>query len=244
MAIDIYESLASLHAKLDQLLARLPVPRTTGIAPVTYFRDAALWSAALAEKPALAMINPDNGPGTAASSTYVQQTAAAQSLGVPVYGYTHTRYGVRPVAEVKADIDKHIAWYGVRGIFIDTTSNKPEHVAYYRELCDHVHAKGAKVILNPGTQCLEEHAAMADFVMCSEGDVPTYKARVPRPWESKYPGKLYHAVHGCPAADMPSVVALAKQRGAGLLYVTDDVMPNPWNVLPTYWAAFCASVRS
>lgn len=254
MAVDIYTELIALHARcadLEDRVAKLEAKLAPGTkaAPITYFRPDKLapdgrnaWDAVIAKKPALAMINPGSGPGLTPSGSYTTLVAKAQAAGVPIFGYTHSKYGLRPATEVKADIDNHISWYGCEGIFIDTTSNKAEHVAYYLDLCNYVHSKGRKVVLNTGTQCLEEHAKMADYLMCSEGDVPTYRARVARSWEVNYPGKLWHAVHGCSAADMPGIVALAKQRKAGLLYVTPDVMPNPWDTLPPNWDALCQEI--
>jgi hypothetical protein len=241
MAVNIYDELAALSARIAKLEA-LHAPKTRA-APVTYFRPGAAWTVALSTKPALTMINPGSGPGTTVSGSYQTQVKAAQAAGVPVYGYVHSKgaagYGTRPIAEIKFDVDMHCTWYGVDGIFIDCTSNKLEHVPYYAELCAYVHAKGRKAILNPGTQSLEEHAKMADYVMISEGTVDTYRARVARSWEANYKN-LWHCVHSCPEADMPAVVALAKSRGAGLLYVTDDLMPNPYDTLCTYWSSLCA----
>lgn len=247
MAINIYDALEALSARVAKLEA-LHAPKTL-VAPVSYFRADKLtadgknaWDQVIAAQPALAMINPGSGPGLSPSSSYTLLVAKAQAAGVPIYGYTHTKYGARPVADVMADVRNHKLWYGVRGIFVDTTSNKPEHVAYYQGLCDSIHALGLKVILNPGTQCLEQHAQMADYVMCSEGDLATFRARVPRPWEANYAAKLWYCVHSVPAADMPSVVAKAKDLKAGLLYVTPDLMPNPYDTLSAYWTGLCAEV--
>jgi hypothetical protein len=45
-------------------------------------------------------------------------------------------------------------------------------------------------------------------------------------------------------ADMLSHLDLAVQRNAGGIYVTDDVLPNPWNRLPTYWSALVDAVAA
>jgi len=37
---------------------------------------------------------------------------------------------------------------------------------------------------------------------------------------------------------------LAVQRNIGLVYVTDDVMPNPWDKLPTYWQEKVKYIKS
>lgn len=245
MAVNIYDELAALSARVTKLEA-LTAPKTK-VAPVTYFRPGPAWTAALSTKPALTMINPGSGPGTTMSTSYQVQVKASQAAGVPVYGYIHSKgtagYGTRPLSEIKFDVDMHINWYALDGIFVDTVSNKPEHVPYYREICDYVRSKGRKVVLNTGTQTVEEHAQMADYVMVSEGSVATYRARVARPWEASY-SNLWHVVHSCPEADMPAVVALAKSRGAGLLYVTDDLMPNPYDTLATYWSRLCTAVAA
>jgi hypothetical protein len=248
VAVNIYDELAALSARVTKLEAQL-APKTR-LAPVTYFRpDKAgtdgsnSWDAVIAARPALALINPGNGPGPAASTSYPPLVAKAQTAGVPVYGYVYTEYGARPLAAVKADILNHISWYSVAGIFLDETSNKPEHVAYYADLCAFVHSKGRKVVLNTGTQCLEDHAKMADYVMCSEGDLATYKARVPRAWEAAYGPKLWHCVHSVPVAELPAVVALAKSRGAGLLFVTERTLAvGCYRALPEYWSQLCALV--
>jgi hypothetical protein len=257
-AVNIYDELLSLRSAVDGLndsvgalasrLAALEAaarPRLR-VAPVTYVYPGAKWDGFLAEKPALTQINPASGPGTAVSAAYVAQVALCRAARVPVLGYVHTKYSLRPIAEVKADIDKYSLWYGVVDIFIDTTSNKLEHLQYYVELCDYVHSKGGRVALNPGTKTIEQHAQIADWVMVCETDLATFKLQVRPSWEAKpeYAGKLWTVVHSCPAADMPYVVAEAKRRHAGLVYVTDDLMANPYDKLPTYWAALCDEVEA
>lgn len=239
MAVNIYDELARAHARIDALEGRSG-PK---LAPVTYFYPGVRWDTTLAKNPALTIINPGSGPGTIMNSAYHTQVAKCRAAGVSVIGYVHTKYSLRPAAEVKTDIDRHFAWYGVDGIFIDTTSNKLEHVAYYADLAAHIRAKGGIVVLNPGTSTLEAHARIADHVMVSETDAATYRQQTRPAWEAKFPAsKFWHCVHTCPAAEMPEIVALAKARNAGLLYVTDDVMANPYNVLPTYFDALVAAL--
>lgn len=37
------------------------------------------------------------------------------------------------------------------------------------------------------------------------------------------------------AADMRAAIDLAIQRNIGFVYLTDDVLPNPWDTLPSFW---------
>lgn len=236
---------AALSLRLAALEAAPPVtvPKMR-IGAVSYFRTLASWDAIIAAKVAVAMINPGSGPGPAPDSLYVGMVPKCRAAGVPVYGYVHTKYGVRPAAEVKADILNHKAWYGIDGIFVDTTSTDRAYLPYYADLCAFIHAQGLKVALNPGSSGPEEHAQMADYVMVAENYWSNYKAQTRPAWESKpaYAGKLWHVIHTCPAAEMPAAVAMAKQKHAGLVYITDDLMPNPYNVLPTYFQGLVAAV--
>ena len=34
---------------------------------------------------------------------------------------------------------------------------------------------------------------------------------------------------------MNTAIELVVARNAGTIYVTDDVLPNPWDTLATYW---------
>ena len=41
---------------------------------------------------------------------------------------------------------------------------------------------------------------------------------------------------------MTQAVDRAVTRRSGWVYVTDDVLPNPWDTLPPYWNAFVSRV--
>ncbi len=242
MAVNIYDELTALAARIAKL-EELLKPRLRVAVP-SYFRPGASWDQMLANRPAVTVINPASGPGTTPSTTYPAQVAKAHAVGAKVLGYVHTRYSARPIAEVKLDVDRHQSWYGVSGIFVDTTSVDPLHAAYYEDLCAYIRAKGLFVCLNPGTRCPERLAQIADAVMVIETDLARYKTHTHAAWEAKleYAGKLWHCVHSCPEAEMPWVVAEAKRRGAGLLDCTHDLMPNPYDGLPVYWSALCEQV--
>ncbi len=256
LAVNIYDELAELRRDRDALGAQYEslIQRVSAleaatahklfIGAVSYFYPGPKWDGLLSEKPRLVVINPANGPGAAINAAYAAQVGRAKAAGSAVYGYVHTKYGARPAAEVKLDIDRHVNWYGVQGIFVDTVSVDPVLLPYYADIAGHARGRGCTVAFNPGTRCLEQHAQMADYVMCSESDAATYRARTAAPWEALYAARMWHVVHSCPAADMPAVVALARTRAVGLLWVTDDVMPNPYDTLPSYFTAFGAAVRS
>ena len=92
---------------------------------------------------------------------------------------------------------------------------------------------GCKVVLNCGTKTYEGLAKICDWLCVVETDALNYGLLARPAWEANY-GNLWHMVHTCAVADMPRIVALAKQRKAGLITVTSDVMPNPYDTLPAY----------
>jgi hypothetical protein len=64
-------------------------------------------------------------------------------------------------------------------------------------------------------------------------------------WTTTDPMKIWHIVYGAPdVATMAQATALSKTRGAGYIYVTDDVLSNPYDTLPPpdYWAAELATM--
>lgn len=253
MAVNVYDELLALGARLTAAEAKaaalearvlkletppVVVPPQSKLGLVSYFRSTTLWDKVAAVKPALAMINPGSGPGPGADSLYAATVVPkCKAAGVPVFGYVHSKgptgYGTRPLADVKADILNHIAWYKVDGIFVDTTSNDPAFLAYYTDICTFVHGKGLKVVLNCGTKTYEGLAKICDYLCVVETDAMSYETLARPAWEAGY-SNLWHMVHSCAATDMPRIVALAKQRKAGLITVTNDVMPNPYDTLPTY----------
>jgi hypothetical protein len=70
--------------------------------------------------------------------------------------------------------------------------------------------------------------------MTFEQSYDTYmNSYVPNPgWTPKDPRKLWHIIYGVPEADAGKVAALALKRGAGLIHITNDLLPNPYDTLP------------
>jgi hypothetical protein len=222
------------------------------LAVPSYFYPGPRWTKLEGGAPTveLAIINPDSGPAAAANPDYVAQTAQSQAAGLTVLGYVYTDYGARPAADVKAEVDAYYGWYGVDGIFFDEAFNSDcTKRTYYREIYNHVKAKTGKrvVVINPGARTQECYALIADdlIIVNFESEYAAYPAwQLPdTAWERHYPPtRFWHLVHTTAEADMPNAIRLSKQRNAGYVYVTPDVMDNPWNELPPdpYWSALLA----
>lgn len=207
-------------------------------------------TAAADDVPITAIMNPFNGPGNAKDNNYVAAVDAFRAAGGRVIGYIYSSYGARPLAQVTADIDKYRTWYGIDGIFVDEMANTgpAQRLDYYRSIYNYV--KGVdpawEVMGNPGTTTIEQYATWptADRFMVFENVGANYPAYVPSAWNANYDDeKFVHLVHTeASSTNMQAYLNLAVGRNTRGIYVTDDVMNNPWDTLPSYWEAEVAAV--
>jgi hypothetical protein len=147
------------------------------------------------------------------------------------------------LAQVTADIDKYKTWYGIDGIFVDEMANTgpAQRLDYYKSIYNHVKEVDPEweVMGNPGTHTIEQYAAWptADRFMVFENVGSAYPDYEPSAWNADYASdKFVHLVHTeASVENMAAFLELAVERNTGGIYVTDDVMNNPWDTLPTYW---------
>jgi hypothetical protein len=213
-----------------------------GIAVPAYFYPGSLWTAAIGAAPrtTLMIMNPNSGPSTIKDANYASAVAKAQAAGVKVLGYVATNYGNRPVVDVKNEINAYKSWYGVDGIFLDEVHYDAAYLPYYKTLATYIRAaKGGFVMLNPGMVPAEGYVKLADTTVVFEDSYADYVGWVPPSWMYKYPaGKLTHLVYkAADATQLTNAINLSRSRNAGMIYITNDVLNNPWDTLPTYWTS-------
>lgn len=219
-----------------------PTPNNTNyqstIVPA-YFYPGSTWNQLITTGNSgdVAIINPSNGPGTAKDSQYQSVVQQSVAKGMIIAGYVYTGYGTRDAAVVKSDIDKFYTWYGINAIFLDETSNSASGLPYYQSLFDYIKQRSGLVIINPGTTTIEGYMNVCDVAMIFENTYANYVGASFPSWVTNYPSNRFvHLVYGTPQASMSQAINLSKQRNAGYVYVTDDVLPNPWDTLPPYWS--------
>ncbi len=205
---------------------------------------------AAATVPVIAIANVANGPGASRRDDYQRVITRVRENGGRVVGYVHTTYGRRPTAEVVDDIDRWSTLYPLDGIFVDEMTNDGTSpgLQYYRDLREHVRTLHPDwlVIGNPGTGTRESYLTTptADLLVTFEHHTG-YPAFAPDPWTRRHAAESFgHLCYGVsPAATMAQYLNLARPRGAGWIYVTDDALPNPWDRLPAYWEEEVTLVR-
>ncbi|KAF7164134.1 hypothetical protein CNMCM5623_008824 [Aspergillus felis] len=223
--------------------------------------DPGAWDRMIAypsDKVSVLVANVLNGPDTTVNEDWAKVIDRAHTSGKRILGYVRTGYLGQSqqafetrlgstdladwVSQIQTDVD---LWYQlypgkIGGIFFDEGWNDcgPDNLYadLYRFITDATKRKhpGAFTVLNPGAtmpQCFEHSA---DTLMTFEQSYDTYMNNyVPNPgWTPKDPRKLWHIIYGVPEADAGKVAALALKRGAGLIHITNDVLPNPYDTLP------------
>lgn len=202
-------------------------------------------TAAAAEHPGLvwAIGNPDNGPGTAIDASYTAAFAGFRAQRGRLIGYVHTSYGDRPLAEVSADVERWFAWYGADGIFVDEMDNVPgAHESYYRALYQHVAGLSARALVvgNPGTSStldyLDGAGGRCASALCLFEGSTGFASYAPEPWVlTRSRNEFYALPYGTGPTDWQAAIDHAFAAHFGWVYVTDDVLPNPWDTLPAYF---------
>jgi hypothetical protein len=213
-----------------------------------------------------AIVNPDNGPGAARNTDYVTAINAFRAAGGSVLGYVYTCYGVsncagtlpdsRSVQDVLADAQKYRDWYGVQGVFLDEMSNDVADYTFYQNVASGLRAAapGLQIFGNPGTATDEIYLNVADTLVTFERGTGTYAgASTRRSWMDTAPASRQAHLHYNvdTEAQMRSLLAQAQTLNAGYVYITNDCYldnvpgcTNPWNSLPSYWAAEVAAVAA
>jgi len=205
-----------------------------------YFYPGPLWDQAIASASNIGVMimNPASGPGTSQDSNYVAKVNAAQAAGIKVIGYSHTSYGARNASEVKSEIDSYIAWYNVSGIFLDEVATSAANIPYYADLASYIrNTTGTYVALNPGTIPDQGYISVGDTTVIFENTYSVYNNWASPSWASNYSAsKITHLVHATNSQNkMKTAITKSKNRNAGNVYVTNDVLPNPWDILPSFW---------
>ncbi|MFF3377469.1 spherulation-specific family 4 protein [Streptomyces sp. NPDC002680] len=177
------------------------------------------------------VLNPANGPGEHPDPSFTAAARALRKGGARLLGYVDTDYGVRPRAEVAADLRRHQEWYAVDGCFLDRVTATPHALPACRRLVRTLRKLGAgTLVLNHGMHPAPGYAKLADLTVTFEGHWSTYVSVFSRPsWAMRLPPeRLCHLVYGVPEALVPLAVRTARERGAGISGPVTGGLPNPW----------------
>jgi hypothetical protein len=229
----------------------LPIPRSgipgSGTAPSLlvplYSYLGTEWTQLIAVKAAHptaavdAIVNPNNGPGTARDAQFASGIAALSAAGIGIYGYVYTSYGARALADVEADVDRYAAWYAPVGLFIDNVASVPGSETYYVALRAYAHARGITLTIgNAGTAVPASYAGAANALVVYEA--------AGWPATSDLANTGGGATEAFIALGVPfsSAQVAAGTTYARFFYATDRTGASSYTTLPSYIDTLVASV--
>ncbi len=158
------------------------------------------------------------------------------------------------LVQAQQDADRWYEFYGssIDGIFVDDglntcgpTTGSNAYVELYEQLDDYIHGNhpGSLTVVNPGITVPECYEDTADIIVSYEGSAADYLAPSPERATAQWqldgdPNKFWHIVYDVDQADIADVMAATKENNAGYVYLTDDVLANPYDTAPTgsYWS--------
>lgn len=191
-----------------------------------------------------AIANPGSGPGASQNSDYVTAIDDFRSAGGEVYGYVASTYGTKSTATIESEIDDWISWYNVDGFFIDEMANTTGKEDYYKEVYNYIKAESTSYIMigNPGSETIEGYlyydgGSVSDILCCFENSTD-YSTWENTSWTDSYDSSHFYSImHGCATSSVAeSYIDHAIIANCKNIYITDDVMPNPFDVLSTYFS--------
>jgi hypothetical protein len=191
--------------------------------------------------PIVAIINPSNGPGESRDQNYVSGVEMLHAAGITVLGYVHTSYAARSLSSVIADVNSFKAWYAVNGIFFDEMSNVPGNEAYYSSLSTHAKSVGLSLTFgNPGASVPASYVGTVDCIVVYESQglpnsssLATWTMGMAR---SNF-AMIAYGVGQCESSSMSNLPGQVSYA-----YVTDGSLPNPYDVLPGYFASLVTAL--
>jgi hypothetical protein len=221
----------------------------TGLLIPLYVYPGSAWTAVIQERsahpsvPITVIINPDDGPGTKQSSTYVTWIAKLHAAGIVVLGYVYTAYATRSLSSAEADIATYRQMYSLNGLFLDQMSSKPGYESYYSALTAYAHARGlALVVGNPGTRVPSAYLGTVDVLLVFENPYLPSLSRL----ESIDMGQP-RTDFALMSYDIPSLTMAAVSQMADFasyIYITSGTEPSPYTTISPYLDHLVRDVQS
>ncbi len=155
--------------------------------------------------------------------------------GIKVYSYVHGSYESYDSATLISQIDA-IDLDGAYGVFLDevSTSLDAHKKSYLLTMINEAHAKGLKIILNPGTNTFDTFLYRADYIMTDEH----FTTRSMSASELVNPSKIIVVNEGVTtAAAAAAVTDSARSKNFAYSYACTDYM-----VIPSWIRAYMTLV--
>jgi hypothetical protein len=219
----------------------------TGVMIALYTYPGSTWDAVAQAKlahpsvPVVAIINPNNGPGSSRDANYVSGIQELHNAGVVVLGYDATGYASNSASSVKSLMNTWKSLYTIDGIFFDEMANWSGPESYYSDLTSYAKSLGYTMTVgNPGTDTIPSYVGTVDNLMIYENPgLPPISAL--QGWHTSYAKSNFSMIAFGVSSLSQSFITSASSN-VGYLYITTDVLPNPYDSVPSYFATEVADL--
>jgi hypothetical protein len=191
--------------------------------------------------PIVVIMNPDSGPGSSQSSSFLSGVQGLQAAGVTVLGYVWSNYGSASTSSVESQISDYKSWYHVNGIFFDGMANANGYQSWYSSLSSYVYSLGMTFTMgNPGTSTLDSYIGTVNSLTIYENP--------------GYPSISFITYPGYPASDFSLIAYGVTSYDAsfvteaaslvGYIYIDSLGGNNPYSTLSSYFADTVATLAA
>ncbi len=214
---------------------------------------------AAARIPLTVILNPASGPGTSADPAYDSIISDIQNAGGKVIGYIPTTFGNRSVVDIVADAQSYNTFYGngsFDGFFLDEMSNDLADLSLHQSVYSSLKLidPSFSIFANPGTEVPEAFFSLtqptADTIVVFENFASQYPGNNPPSYyDNLDSSQLAQIIHTVPTtgdvdAAVATIVDQAVSENTGWLYVTDDILPNPFDTLPSFFDSLVDEIEA
>jgi Spherulation-specific family 4 len=192
------------------------------------------WRRLMSDVPSVVVLNPANGPGTAPSRDYRALRETLRGLRIRVLMYVHTAYLTRSPMEMAVDVERSHSWFDVEGVFFDEVP--VENTRAIRSKLDRLRdLSPAPCTFNAGRVVPESWYSRypaASFVTFegTPGQLAERSSTVGSPVVQGPTNRQWWLLHSAPLHTHRQCWDTFRDLGLELGYVTNDRLPNPWDV--------------
>ena len=220
---------------------------STGVMIALYTYPDSTWDVVAQAKsahpsvPVVAIINPNNGPGSSRDANYVSGIQKLHAAGVVVLGYDATGYASNSASSVKSVMDTWKSLYNIDGIFFDEMANWSGPESYYSGLTSYAKSLGYTMTVgNPGTDTLPSYIGTVDNLMIYENPgLPPISAL--QSWHTSYDKSNFSMIAFGVNSISTSFLSSASNY-VGYIDLTNDVLDNPYDTVPPYFGTLVADL--
>lgn len=213
--------------------------------------------------PITVIVNPDSGPGICPQPIYSEAINRLLDNNIETLGYVTTQQANRDQNEVKSDIDTYLDCYKLDGVFIEAKyAATTENLSYYYSLYWYAKHKNGQIDRMPSPLVFLDTGNMPDnefyeqyYIEPAFDTAIIFEGANSPSWgtysvnnyiknqhsSAPFSATIIHSTSTI--ASMQKTINKAIERNIDYIYVTDMIMDNPWNALPTYWDAEVAYIE-